>query len=181
MANVRIHGQEFVPFIGADRIEKEVTRLAEEITRDLSDKDSVFIPVMNGSLLFGADLLRRLPFAVRVACMKLASYKGTQSTGTVEKQYGVTEDEVRGRVCVIVEDIVDTGLTIDHIARELKELGCAEVRVCTLLFKPEKYKGNLDVQYVGMRIPPAFVVGYGLDYMGLGRNLDGIFQLKPIL
>ena len=127
--------------------------------------------------MFAADLYREITLNSEISFVKLASYEGTSSSGNVKEMIGLNED-IKGRNVVVIEDIVDSGLTIDTLKDQLAKLGPKSIEVCTLLFKPDAFKGKKAPEYVGFSISNQFVVGYGLDYDGLGRNLDAIYQLK---
>ena len=154
-----------------------VKRVADELTRDYSDCRPVFVVVLNGAFMFAADLFRQLPFAYQIAFTKLSSYQGTASTGTIIEQLPVHED-ITGRHVVIVEDIVETGYSMQFLKDRLMERHPASIEICALSHKPEKCKvPGLQVKYVGMQLPEAFIVGYGLDYDELGRELRDIYAL----
>ena len=169
MDTIQIKDKRFTPFIPEERILKEVARVASEINRDLEGTNPLFLSVLNGAFMFAADLMRNLTIPSEISFVKLASYAGTSSTGKVKELVGLNDD-IEGRTVVIVEDIVDTGLTLQ--AKKPKE-----IRIATLLLKPDKLKVELDIPYVAMRIPNDFIVGYGLDYDGLGRNYRDIYTV----
>lgn len=143
---------------------------------DLKDEKPLFVSVLNGSFMFTADLMKYLDMPCEVSFVKLASYEGTSSTGKVKELVGLNDD-ITGRTVVIVEDIVDTGLTMQRLVETLKARNPKEVRIATLLVKPDKLQVPLDIQYVAMNIPNDFIVGYGLDYDGLGRNYRDIYTV----
>lgn len=176
MNSIQIKDKQFTISIPEEEILKEVTRVAGEINRDLADKNPLFLSVLNGSFMFTADLMKRIVIPCEISFVKLASYQGDSSTGKVKKLMGLNE-ELTGRTVVIVEDIVDTGLTMQQLLAELAGLHPAEIRIATLLLKPDKLKVPLDIQYVAMQIPNDFIVGYGLDYDGLGRNYKDIYTV----
>lgn len=176
MNSIQIKDKQFTISIPEEEILKEVTRVAGEINRDLADKNPLFLSVLNGSFMFTADLMKRIAIPCEISFVKLASYQGDSSTGKVKKLMGLNE-ELTGRTVVIVEDIVDTGLTMQQLLAELAGLHPAEIRIATLLLKPDKLKVPLDIQYVAMQIPNDFIVGYGLDYDGLGRNYKDIYTV----
>jgi len=175
-ASIRLADKTFVPYLGEEKIRDAVKRVAEHITADLQRKCPLFLVVLNGSFLFAADLVRNVGTECEVSFVKLASYHGTASSGTIKELVGLNE-ELDGRHVVVVEDIVDTGNTIVHILEQLKPKQPASVRVATLLFKPDAYKKNIPIDYIGLEIANDFIVGYGLDYNGLGRNLRDIYVL----
>ena len=164
---IQIKDKRFKTFISEADILKEVERVASEINRDLA---------LNGSFMFTADLMKRLTMPCEISFVKLASYEGTSSTGKVKELVGLNED-ITGRTVVIVEDIVDTGLTMQRLLETLRARNPKEIRIATLLVKPDKLKVDLDIPYVAMRIPNDFIVGYGLDYEGFGRNYRDIYSV----
>ena len=176
MSVIQIKDKRFETFISEERILEEVTRVAKEISRDLQDSSPLFVSVLNGSFMFTADLMKRLDMSCEISFVKLASYEGTSSTGKVKELVGLNED-IAGRTIVIVEDIVDTGITMKRLIETLRARNPREIRIATLLLKPDKLQVELDVHYVAMRIPNDFIVGYGLDYDGFGRNYRDIYKV----
>ncbi|MEE1233621.1 MAG: hypoxanthine phosphoribosyltransferase [Phocaeicola sp.] len=173
---IQIKDKRFKTFIPEAQILQEVSRVANEIMNDLKDEKPLFVSVLNGSFMFTADLMKYLDMPCEVSFVKLASYEGTSSTGKVKELVGLNDD-ITGRTVVIVEDIVDTGLTMQRLVETLKARNPKEVRIATLLVKPDKLQVPLDIQYVAMNIPNDFIVGYGLDYDGLGRNYRDIYTV----
>ncbi|OJU54921.1 MAG: hypoxanthine phosphoribosyltransferase [Bacteroidales bacterium 45-6] len=176
MENVKIKDKEFALFIPETKILEQIGRVAEEINRDLADKNPLFVCVLNGSFMFAADLMKRVNISSEISFVKLSSYKGTSSTGKLKELIGLQED-IEGRSVVIVEDIVDTGHTMVSVIEQLKQKNPADVRVATLLYKPNALKVELKLDYVAMEIPNDFILGYGLDYDGYGRNLSDIYKI----
>lgn len=176
MNTIQIKDKQFKTFISEASILKEVRRVAGEINADLAGDNPLFISVLNGSFMFTADLMKRLTIPCEISFVKLASYEGTSSTGKVKELVGLNEN-ITGRTVVIVEDIVDTGLTMQRLIETLRAQRPKEIRIATLLLKPDKLKVDLDIRYVAMRIPNDFIVGYGLDYEGLGRNYRDIYSV----
>ena len=176
MSVIQIKDKRFKTFIPEEQIMKEVARVADEINRDLSGTNPLFISVLNGSFMFTADLMKHLTMPCEVSFVKLASYEGTSSTGKV-KELVCLGDDITGRTVVIVEDIVDTGLTMKQLVETLRARGPKDIKIATLLVKPDKLKVELDINYVAMNIPNDFIVGYGLDYDGLGRNYRDIYTV----
>ncbi len=176
MNTIKVKDKEFAISIPEERILTEVDRLAARLNRDLEGENPLFLCVLNGSFVFAADLFRRIDIPAEISFVKLASYEGTASTGKVKELVGLAED-ITGRTVVIIEDIVDTGRTMQKLVADLKSRGPKAVHVCTLLLKPEKLKVKLDVEYVALEIPNDFIVGYGLDYDGYGRNLRDIYTV----
>jgi hypoxanthine phosphoribosyltransferase len=177
MNSVTLQDKTFVPYLPEARIMEAVRKVAGSINSDLKDKHPLFLVILNGSFLFAADLLRNITTDCEVSFMKLSSYHGTSSTGQVKQLIGLNES-VKGRHVVIVEDIVDTGNTIVNITDQLRTMEPASIRIATLLFKPAVYSKSIKLDYVGIEIPNDFIVGYGLDYNGLGRNLKDIYVIK---
>jgi hypoxanthine phosphoribosyltransferase len=176
MKNVRLHDKEFEPFISEAEVETAIERLAGELRTKYDGKRPLFLGVLNGSFMFAAELLKRLDIECEISFVKVASYHGTRSTGTISQLIGLNE-KLEGRHVVVLEDIVDTGHTIRHIMDILAERHPASVSIATLLFKPDAYKQDVPIEHVAIRIPNAFVVGSGLDHDGLGRNLRGILKI----
>ena len=176
MSIVKIKDKTFRTFIPEDQIAERVKAVAERINKDLADKNPLFLAVLNGSFIFAADLMRNITIPCEISFVKLASYQGTTSTGVIKEVIGLNE-ELAGRTVVILEDIVDTGFTINRMIETLGTRGPESVHVCTLLLKPGKLQVPLNVEYVAMEIPNDFIVGYGLDYDQQGRNLRDIYTL----
>ncbi|WP_299442499.1 adenylate kinase [uncultured Aquimarina sp.] len=174
---ITLHELQFIPFIAEEKIIKAIDELADELNKDLSDKKPLFIGVLNGAFMFVSEVLKRFDHDCEVSFVKLASYEGTKTTSTVQELIGLKED-ISGRTVVILEDIVDTGNTIVELTKMFKDKGCKEVKIATLFFKPEAYTKEITLDYIGIEIPNRFIVGYGLDYDGLGRNLTEVYQLK---
>ena len=173
---VQVHDRNFEPFIPEETIQREVTRLALEMNRDLAAKDPIFLGILNGAFMFASDLYKQLNFPCQITFLKLASYSGTKSTGSVKQLIGINRD-LKGRVVVVLEDIVDTGVTLETIIRQLSGYEPQEIRVATFLHKPEATVKEVKLDYVGIEIPNNFILGYGLDYDGYGRNFREIYQL----
>lgn len=178
MTTVRVSDKEFELFIPYEKILSVVEQLAGEMNEKLKDEKPLFLSILNGSFMFAADLFKciTLPDA-EISFVKMASYKGENSTGVVKELLGLNED-ITGRTVVVLEDIVDSGNTIKQIIEQLKNKKVKEVKVATLLFKPESLKEKIKPDYVGFEIPDDFIVGYGLDYNGKGRNLIDIYKIK---
>jgi len=172
--------KKFKPFISNDKIEAAIDGVAAKINADFRGCTDipVILCVLNGSILFTGELMKRLDFNVELISMKLSSYVGTASTGNVRQVMGMT-GSVEGKRVIIVEDIVDTGNTIEDLSRIVREKGAKEVRICTMLLKPDVYDKDIRLDYVGMEIPNDFIVGFGLDYDELGRNYKDIYVLDP--
>lgn len=176
MSRVTIKDKTFETSIPEAEILKRVKAVAERLNHDFAGKNPLFLAVLNGAFVFAADLMREVTIPCEISFVKLASYQGTTSTGKVTEVLGVNED-LSGRHIVIIEDIVDTGLTMKRMIESLGTRHPASVDVCALLLKPEKLQVELDIKYVAMEIPNDFIVGYGLDYDQQGRNLRDIYTL----
>ena len=176
MSKVVLHGRTFKQKISSKEILTAVSQLAKQINAELKDKKPLFLAVLNGSFMFAADLMKKVNIDCEISFVKLASYDGTSTTGKIKQLIGLNED-VKGRTVVIVEDIVDTGDTIENVWKQLHELGAAEVKITTLLFKFEAFTKTIPIEYAAIIVPSDFLVGYGLDYNGLGRNLEDIYVL----
>ena len=176
MDTIKIKDKQFAVSIPEEKIIAEVERLAAQINHDLEGKNPLFLAVLNGSFMFAADLFRRITIPAEISFVKLASYEGTASTGVIKEVIGLSES-ITGRTIVVVEDIIDTGCTMQKLLENLGTRSPEAIHVCTLLLKPEKLKVNLDVKYVALEIPNDFIVGYGLDYDGHGRNLKSIYTV----
>jgi hypoxanthine phosphoribosyltransferase len=176
MVKIALYDKEFVLYIPAEKIQAQVQNIADRINSDLKNEEVVFIGVLNGAFMFASDLLRKINFNLQVSFVKLTSYQGTSSTGNVKRLIGINE-ELKDKTVVIIEDIIDTGNTIESIISQIKGFRPRQVFVATLLLKPEYYNKDLKIDYVGFRIPKDFVVGYGLDYHGYGRNLRSLYKI----
>ncbi len=177
MKQVKIHDKEFKLFISHEKIQAVVEEMAEKMNGELKGKNPLFLCILNGSFMFAAELFKRIDMVdAEISFVKLASYSGDQTTGNVKQLIGLNEN-IEGRTVVVLEDIVDTGITIDNIQQQLSGLNPKEVYVATLLLKPDALQKEVDLKYVGMEIPNDFIVGYGLDYDGLGRNLIDIYTV----
>ncbi len=177
MSIVRIKDKLFETSIPEAEIKKRVKAVAERINRDMADKNPLLLAVLNGSFVFAADLMREITIPCEISFVKLASYQGTTSTGTIKEVIGINED-LTGRTVIIVEDIVESGLTIKRMIESLGTRNPESVHICTLLLKPERLKTPLDIEYVAFEIPNDFILGYGLDYDQQGRQLRDIYTLK---
>lgn len=177
MSTIQVLDKEFVPSIAAEDILTQVRRVASEINRDYDGESPLFLVVLNGAFIFAADLMREISLPAEVSFVKLASYQGTASSGTVREIIGLNTD-ITGRPLIIVEDIVESGITMAHMIDTLKRQNPKSIDICTLLLKPQKLEVKLDIRYVAMEIPNDFILGYGLDYNGQGRGLKDIYTLK---
>lgn len=176
MSRVTIKDKTFEVSIPEAQVKERVRELAQQMSRDLEGKNPLFLGVLNGAFIFAADLMREMTIPCEISFVKLASYQGTTSTGTIQEVIGINED-LTGRTVVIVEDIVESGLTIKRMMEQIGTRNPASVQVCTLFFKPEKLKEDLTLDYVAFSIPNDFIVGYGLDYDQQGRQLRDVYSL----
>jgi len=176
MDTLKILDKTFVSFIPHLRIQATIARMAADLDRDLYGKDPLFLAVLNGSFVFAADLFKQIKMPSRISFVKMASYMGTGSSGKVDQLIGLQE-VITSQHIVILEDIIDSGLTITKLLDHLNSMKPASIRIATLLFKPDAFKANFKIDYLGMEIPNNFVVGYGLDYNGYGRNSKDIYTL----
>ncbi len=177
MNSIKVLDKEFVPYLSENEIQEKITALAEQLNKDYAGKRPIFLSILNGSFLFTADLFKQITIEAEVCFIKLASYKGMSSSGNVITAIGL-EANVSGRDIIILEDIIDTGKTLHHYLPQLLSSSPASVKVAVLLNKKEALQFPVQVDYTCFEIPNKFVVGYGLDYDGLGRNSKDIYQLK---
>jgi len=167
----------FETYIDQSKISERIKELGSQLAKKYMDKDPLFIGVLNGAFIFTADLVRATEIDCEIAFVRLSSYQGTQSTGKIETVYGL-EMSIEDRHIIVVEDIVDSGRTLNYFLDYLKKQGPHSVELASLLLKPDAIKFPVNIDYLGFEIPDKFVIGYGLDYDGLGRNLKDIYQLK---
>ena len=177
MKEITLHDKTFEIFLSQEKINKVIDKMAADIARDVRDKNPLFLVVLNGAFMFAADLLKRFDFNCEISFVKLSSYVGTQTTSVVREIIGLDE-VLHDRSVIIIEDIIDTGITMSNTIPKLRKLEAKEVKLATLLFKPDAFQKEYKIDYIGMKIPNDFIVGYGLDYDGLGRNYPDIYQLK---
>ena len=177
MKNIIVHNKKFEVFIHSKAIEAEVNRISVEMNRDLHEKLPIFLSLLNGSFMFTADLVKRFESNCQVSFVKMSSYEGKESTGNVQQLIGLNED-IRNRVIVVVEDIIDSGTTLFHFLKEIEKLQPSELKVASMFFKPSACKHDIKIDYLGMEIPNDFVIGYGLDYNGLGRNFQDLYKIS---
>jgi hypoxanthine phosphoribosyltransferase len=177
MELIKLNNKSFKKYLSSEELAKVCEEMASKINADYAGKRPLFLAVLNGSFIFAADLFRKINLQSDISFVKIASYAGTSSTGKVNNLIGINE-EINGRDVIIIEDIVDTGNTLYFLLELLKEKNANTIKIATLLFKPTAFKWNYPVQYIGKSIPNAFVVGYGLDFNGYGRNLNSIYKLN---
>ena len=173
---IKLHDKTFRVLIPAEEIDKAVTRVAEQLNERYEGRTPIFLGVLSGSFLFLADLVRKVNFENQLAFVKISSYDGTESTGNVKQLLGVDFD-IEGRDIIIVEDIVETGHSMNYLLDYLGKKNPASVSICTLFFKPEKFLYEYNIDYTALSIGNEFIVGYGLDYNQLGRNLKDIYVI----
>jgi hypoxanthine phosphoribosyltransferase len=173
----KIKDKEFVPFITAEAIDARLQEMGTKISVDFKEDNPVILGVLNGAFMFLSDLAKYISIPAEISFIKVSSYQGTSSTGNVKELIGL-DAELKGRKVIVIEDIIDTGLSMTHLLKKLEINQPSQISIVTLLFKPEALKHELEIDYVGFEIPNKFVVGYGLDYDGFGRNLPEIYQLK---
>ena len=176
MDTVKFKDKEFKLFIRNEDIQKAIIQVAGKMNKGLKGKSPLLLGVLNGTFMFAADLMKNLDNGCEISFVKFSSYSGITSTGKVNTLIGFNET-IKGRVVVILEDIVDTGATLENLLQLISEYEPLEIKIATLLFKPEAYTKSFKLDYVGMEIPNDFIVGYGLDYEGLGRNLKDIYKV----
>jgi len=176
METIHVNDRDFKVFIPEAEILKQVDRVAAELSRDFARKNPLFLGVLNGSFMFASDLMKRITIPCEISFVKLASYQGVTSTGVVRDVIGINEN-LTGRTVVIVEDIIESGTTMQHMIETLGTYSPESVHICTLLVKPGKLKVDLNIEYAAMSIPNDFIVGYGLDYDGQGRNFKDIYTI----
>lgn len=177
MKQVKIHDKTFELYIPYEKIRGVVEKMAEKMNTDFEGKNPLFVCILNGSFMFAAELFKRIDLIeTEITFVKLASYSGDKTTGEVKQLIGLNED-IEGRTVVILEDIVDTGITIENILVQLRNMKPKEIKIATLLLKPEALQKELQLDYIGLEIPNDFIVGYGLDYDGHGRNLIDIYSV----
>lgn len=176
---IRLHDLQFVPFLTEKELDEAVSALAVRIRTRYAEREPLFVVVLNGAFMFASDLLKKMEdLHCELSFLRVSSYRGTASTGEVKEVMPIGTD-VSGRDVILIEDIVDTGKTMGDIKRKMLDSGADSVSICTLLYKPDAFEGDFPIDFIGKEIPDRFVVGYGLDYDGLGRNLPALYQIKP--
>lgn len=176
-SEVQIKDKNFELFLSETQIQKAISELAEKINKDYAGKDVIFLGILNGAFMFAGDLLKKIDLACEVSFIKVSSYSGTSTTGKVHELIGLV-DSLKDKHVLIVEDIVDTGLTLDKIYSIIDHDAPSSLEVVSLLYKPDAFKGKHPPKYYGLDIPNKFVVGYGLDYLEHGRNTSAIYEIK---
>ena len=176
MEKIKVHDKFFEPYIPHDDVLVAVNKVARKIMEDYKDKKPLFVSVLNGAFMFSSDLFKAYTNTAEICFIKLSSYRGTRSTEEVKTLIGL-DQEVAGRDIIILEDIIDTGITVASLVEDLKKYNPSSIKIATLLLKPKALKTNIVPDYVGIEIPNDFILGYGLDYDGLGRNLKDIYKI----
>ncbi|MEL0454844.1 adenylate kinase [Flavobacteriaceae bacterium SZ-1-7] len=174
---IKLHDKYFKPFISAKQIDEALQHMADQIAKDVGDEIPVFVGILNGSFMLTSDFVKKYPNTCEVTFIKLASYEGLKSSEDIQRLIGLTQD-LTGRTVIILEDIIDSGKTLAEVHRIFKNEKVKSLKIATLFYKPEAYKKDFKLHYVGIEIPDKFIVGYGLDYDGLGRNLPEVYQIK---
>src|SRR5690606_18067889 len=174
---IKLHNKEFKPFISAKEIDAATQKMVDKISKEIGDIVPVFVGILNGSFMFVSDFVKKYPKHCEVTFIKLASYEGVKSTEDIQRLIGLTQN-LKGRTVIVLEDIIDTGNTLAEVHRIFKNENVKSLKIATLFYKPEAYKKDFKIHYIGIKIPNKFIVGYGLDYDGLGRNLPEVYQIK---
>ena len=177
MTKVQVRELTFEKFIGKEDIDVAVQKVADDINRDYVGKNPLLLAILNGAFIFASDLMRKITIPCEISFVKFASYSGTTTTENVKELIGIDED-FTGRHIIIVEDIVDTGITMDKLLGDVKGKNPADIKVACFCFKPDAFQKDFPIDYVGLKIPNDFIVGYGLDYDGYGRNLPDIYKIS---
>jgi len=176
MNQITIQDKHFELFIPNEKIDEAIREIAGRMNKELADRDVTFLGILNGAFMFASRLLGLINFQCRVSFLKLVSYQGTESTGSIKRLIGLNED-ISGKNVVVLEDIVDSGLTLLNTIQQLKGFDPSEIRIAALFMKPANFREKVKVDYTGLEIPDDFIIGYGLDYNGYGRNLLNIYKL----
>ncbi len=176
MAQITVLDKTFESFIPHKKIDQAIEKIARQLENDLQDKNPLFLVILNGAFMFAGDLFKKFTFPAEISFIKFVSYEGTHSTGSVRQLIGLDES-IKGRTVVLVEDIVDTGISMEKVLEYLSDKNAEDIRIATLLFKPNSYKKHFKIDYIGLEIPNDFIIGYGLDYNGQARNLKDIYKI----
>ncbi len=176
MIKIIVNHKSFELYLTSGLIQARIAEIANDLNDDLKNKSPLFIGILNGCFMFASDLLKQVVIDAQVSFLKLASYQGTKTTGVVKELIGLNHS-ITDRNVVILEDIVDTGVTLEHIVNQLSEYNPASLKIVTLILKPSSYTKDIKLDYVGFKIPNDFIIGYGLDYEGYGRNLKDIYKI----
>lgn len=174
---IQLHDKQFVPFISAEELDWAIANMAKQIANDMGNEIPVFVGVLNGAFMVVSDFMKHYKKPCEVSFIKMASYEGMESTQEVKQLIGLNQD-LTGRTVVVIEDIVDTGNTVEELQKLFSGKNLKQLKFATLFLKPEAYKKDIKIDYIGIEIENRFIVGFGLDYDGLGRNLPEVYQLK---
>ncbi|MCQ2322383.1 MAG: hypoxanthine phosphoribosyltransferase [Bacteroidales bacterium] len=174
---IKVLDKEFASYISQEKIEGEIHRVAKEITRDMEGRDPLFLVMLNGAFMFAGELFKNIDIPCEISFVKYKSYSGTQCTNSANVMIGAKAEDVRGRNIVIVEDLIDSGFTMSEFRKDLEAAGAKSISIATMMFKPNAFKFNYKVDYIGLNIGNEFIVGYGLDYNEYGRNLREIYKI----
>jgi hypoxanthine phosphoribosyltransferase len=174
---IEILNKSFEKYISVEEIQEKVALLAQEINADFSQKEVEFISILDGSFMFASDLFKKINLQTTISFLKIKSYEATESTGKINELIGL-QSIITGKHIVIIEDIIDTGATMDYVVETLQKQRPASISIATLMFKPNAFKGKFSPKYIGFKISNEFIVGYGMDFDGYGRNLESIYQIK---
>lgn len=173
---IKVKDRYFTKYIDSGEIQKAVQKVSDEIYADFKDEIPLFLCILNGSFMFSSDLMKAYDGVCEISFIRLSSYMGTKTTEEVKTLIGLSDD-IKGRTVIILEDIIDSGITVNHLLEDLQKYGPAHLKVATLLLKPEAVRTEIKPDYIGIEIPKDFIVGYGLDYDGFGRNLPDIYKI----
>lgn len=176
MEQIKVLDKKFKKSITSEKIQASISVMAEKINHELKNEDVIFIGILNGAFLFAADLMKQIDFDCQITFLKVASYQGTSTSGNVKRLIGINED-IENKTVVVLEDIIDTGITMESIMKQLNGYSPKSIKLATLLFKPEAFQKDYKIDYTGLVIPNDFIVGFGLDYNGYGRNLKDIYTV----
>lgn len=174
---IEVSDKKFEPYISQETIETQIHRIAKEIEADVSEKKPLFLVMLNGAFMFAAELFKNLSMPCEMSFVKYKTYAGTESTSKSNVLLGLDKKHVSGRDIIVVEDIIDSGFTMNELINDLKANGAASVRIATMLFKPNAFKFNYKIDYIGLNISNEFIIGYGLDYNEYGRNYKEIYKI----
>lgn len=177
MNTIKVSDKEFAPFIPQEKIEGEIRRVAGEIMKDMQGGKPLFVVMLNGAFMFAGELFKHIDIPCEISFVKYKTYSGTQCTNHANVMIGANAEDIKGRDIIIIEDVIDSGFTINEFRKDLEKAGAASIRIAAMLFKPNAFKFNYKVDYIGLNIGNEFIVGYGLDYNEYGRNLKEIYKI----
>ena len=176
MKKITLHDKTFELYIPHNEIIDSIKKIAVQIKAETANEEPIFLSVLNGSFMFAADLMKYIDFNCQLSFVKLSSYEGTESTGKIHSLIGLNQN-LAGKTVIILEDIVDRGVTLEHIVNTVSALNPKQIKIATMLYKPDAYEKDIKIDYIGLSIPNDFIVGYGLDYNELGRNYCDIYKI----